>query len=187
MSEIGSNFYNEYQTKEGKRFTIEQPTSEHADELINYSKKIFSSTDQVLTTPEEYSMTVDNEIEWIKILNNNPNSLLLIAKLNSAIIGFLFFISNSKKKASHTGEFGVSVHPDHQGQGVGKRLIETLLQWARKNSQIEKVVLQVFATNKKAIELYKKIGFIEEGRHIKAIKQPDGTYVDIVQMFIETH
>jgi RimJ/RimL family protein N-acetyltransferase len=44
--------------------------------------------------------------------------------------------------------------------------------------------LQVFATNENAIKLYKKLGFIEEGRHIKAIKQLDGEYVDIVQMYI---
>lgn len=30
------------------------------------------------------------------------------------------------------------------------------------------------------------MGFIEEGRHIKAIKQPDGKYVDTLQMYIET-
>ena len=80
----------------------------------------------------------------------------------------------------------MSVHPNYQGLGIGKQLIETLLDWARNNKQIEKVVLQVFATNGRAIDLYRTMGFVEEGRHIKAIKQPDGTYVDVIQMFIET-
>lgn len=177
---------NEFLTKDGRRFIIEQPTVEDAEEVIQYSREIFSSTDQVLTTPEEYTITVENEIEWIKNINGNPNSLLLIAKLNNEIIGFLFFIHNSKKKTSHTGEFGVNVHPNYRGLGIGKELIKILLKWARQNVQIEKVILQVFATNKNAIELYRKLGFIEEGRHIKAIKQLDGTYVDIIQMFIET-
>jgi RimJ/RimL family protein N-acetyltransferase len=175
---------NEYYTIDGKRFAIEQPSVENAEEIIEYSKNIFSSTDQVLTIPEEYTITVEDEIEWIKNINNNPNSLLLIAKLNNKIIVFLFFIHNSKKKTSHTGEFGVNVHPEYQGTGVGHKLVETLLKWARQNEQIEKVVLQVFATNENAIKLYKKLGFIEEGRHIKAIKQLDGEYVDIVQMYI---
>jgi len=177
---------NEYSTKDGRRFIIERPTVENAGEIIQYSRKIFSSTDQVLTTPDEYRITIENEIEWIKNINDNPNSLLLIAKLNNNIIGFLFFIQNSKKKTSHTGEFGVNVHPNYQRLGVGQHLTEAMLRWARKNKQIEKIILQVFATNKKAIELYRKIGFIEEGRHIKAVRQLDGTYVDILQMFIET-
>jgi RimJ/RimL family protein N-acetyltransferase len=175
---------NEYYTKDGKGFVIEQPTVENAEEIIQYSRKIFSSTDQVLTIPEEYTITVEGEIEWIKNINDNPNSLLLIAKLNNNIIGFLFFIHNSKKKTSHTGEFGVNVHPEYQGIGIGQQLVETLLKWSKQHVQIEKVYLQVFATNYNAIKLYKKLGFIEEGRHIKAIKQMDGAYVDIIQMYI---
>jgi RimJ/RimL family protein N-acetyltransferase len=177
---------NEYYTKDGKGFVIEQPTVENAEEIIQYSRKIFSSTDQVLTIPEEYTITVEGEMKWIKNINNNPNSLLLIATLNNNIIGFLFFIHNSKKKTSHTGEFGVNVHPEYQGIGIGQQLVETLLKWAKQNEQIEKVYLQVFATNFNAIKLYKKLGFIEEGRHIKAIKQFDGEYIDIIQMYIET-
>lgn len=175
-----------YITKDGREFTIRKPSADNAEEIINYSKLLFSSTDQVLTIPEEYTITVEGEMEWIKNINNNPNSLLLIAKLNYKIIGFLFFIHNSKKKIAHTGEFGVNVHPEYQGKGVGHKLVETLLKWARQNEQIEKVVLQVFATNENAIKLYKKLGFIEEGLHIKAIKQLDGQYVDIIQMYIET-
>lgn len=173
-----------YITKDGREFTIRKPSADNAEEIINYSKLLFSSTDQVLTIPEEYTITVEGEMEWIKNINNNPNSLLLIAKLNTKIIGFLFFIHNQKKKTSHTGEFGVNVHPEYRGIGVGQQLVETLLKWAKQNEQIEKVYLQVFVTNNNAIKLYEKLGFIEEGRHIKAIKQLNGEYIDIIQMYI---
>lgn len=174
-------------TKDGRQFTIRKPTTDHAEDIITYSKLLFASTNQVLTLPEEYTITVDNEKKWIDDLNNNPNALLLISEMNNSIVGFLFFIPNSKKKISHTGEFGVNVHPSYQGQRIGQFLIETLVKWARQHAQIEKVFLQVFATNYNAIKLYKKLGFIEEGRHIKAIKQSDGKYVDIIQMYIETN
>jgi RimJ/RimL family protein N-acetyltransferase len=175
-----------YLTKDGREFTIRQPTTDNAEEIINYSKTLFASTDQVLTILEEYTITVENEIKWIENLNDNPNSLLLIAEMDNSVIGLLFFIPNTKKKILHTGEFGVSVHPVNQGQRIGRLLVETLLEWSKQNVQIEKVFLQVFATNANAIKLYKTLGFIEEGRHIKAIKQLDGTYVDIIQMYIET-
>jgi len=173
-------------TKDGRQFTIQKPTAVNAEEIIQFSKLLFASTDQVLTTLDEYTITVENEMKWIDNLNDAPNSLLLIAEMNNSIIGFLFFIANSKRKISHTGEFGVSVHSKYQGLGIGKILIEALLKWASQNAQIEKVYLQVFATNHNAIKLYKKLGFIEEGRHHKAIKQLDGQYVDIIQMYIET-
>lgn len=176
----------EYITKDQRTYTIEPPSTEDAAELIGYSKLIFASTDQVLNTVDEYTMTVDREIEWINNLNNGTNSLVLIARLDKTIVGLLFFMPNSKRKNAHTGEFGVNVHPDFQGLGIGEHLVNRLLQWARQNEQIEKVILQVFATNSKAVGLYKKMGFIEEGRHKKAIKQIDGAYVDILQMYIET-
>jgi RimJ/RimL family protein N-acetyltransferase len=93
---------------------------------------------------------------------------------------------NTKKKNSHTGEFGVSVHPNMQRQGIGKLLIESLLAWAKENVRIEKVYLNVFATNTHAVKLYERLGFREEGRHIKAVKQLNGEYVDVLQMYTLT-
>jgi RimJ/RimL family protein N-acetyltransferase len=173
-------------TKDQRTFTIRKPNENDAANIIAYSKILFSSTDQVLTTPEEYTITVENEKIWIDNLNTNSNSHLLIAELDRQIVGLLFFMPNTKIKNAHTGEFGVSVHPNFQGIGIGRVLIETLLDWAKRNVNIEKVYLNVFATNKHAIKLYEDLGFVEEGRHIKAIKQVTGEYVDTIQMYIET-
>ena len=109
-----------------------------------------------------------------------------MADIDDLIVGTLFFIANAKRKNSHTGEFGVSVHPQFQGIGIGRHLINTLLNWAKSNRPIEKVYLSVFSTNLVAIELYRDLGFIEEGRHIKAVKQLNGEYIDVLQMYVET-
>jgi RimJ/RimL family protein N-acetyltransferase len=177
---------NKYMTKDGREFTLRKPTMDDAGEIIRYSRLSFASSDQLLTTPEEYTISVEDEKKWIKSHNDNPNALLLIASLGGQIIGFLFFAAHSKIKAAHTGEFGINVHPEYQGVGIGQSMVAYLLHWARQNKNIEKVWLQVFATNTAAISLYKKLGFTEEGRHIRAIKQPNGAYVDIVQMYILT-
>ena len=158
---------NEYLTKDDRKFSIKKPTAVNAEEIIKYSKLLFASTDQILTTLEEYTITVENEKKWIQNLNDDPNSLLLIAEMNNSIIGFLFFIPNSKRKISHTGEFGVSVHSKYQSLGIGQLLVEVLLKWARQNVQIEKVYLQVFATNQNAIKLYEKLVLLKKEDTIK--------------------
>lgn len=175
-----------YTTKDGREFTIQKPTVDDAPEIIRYSKFSFESSDQLLTTPGEYTISIEEERKWIKKHNDNPNALLLIASTEDSIIGLLFFEALSKIKASHTGEFGINVHPEYQGMGIGQALIGYLLQWARQHEKIEKVWLQVFATNTPAINLYKKMGFKEEGRHIRAIRQRNGEYVDLIQMYILT-
>src|SRR4051794_8322949 len=108
-----------YTTRNGRNILIRRPTEEDAEGIINYSKLLFSSTDQVLTLLEEYTITVENEKKWINNFQQDPNAIVLVAEFNSEIIGLLFFIPNQKKKSSHTGEFGVSVHPSFQGIGIG--------------------------------------------------------------------
>ena len=175
-----------YITKDNRKFIIRRPVENDAADIIAYSKILFASTDQVLTTLEEYAITVENEKIWISNFNQNPNALVLIAELNKQVVGLLFFVPNTKKKNSHAGEFGVSIHPDYQALGIGRRLIEELIEWAKENNTIEKVFLNVFHTNQNAIKLYKDLGFIQEGWHVKAIKQLNGEYVDVIQMYVET-
>ena len=67
-------------------------------------------------------------------------------------------------------------------QGVGTALLATLLEWATANPLIEKVCLDVNATNSNAIRVYKKLGFVEEGLRSKDIKRGPGRYVDTVTM-----
>ncbi len=67
--------------------------------------------------------------------------------------------------------------------GIGKELIEALLDWAEANPLIEKVSLGVFSTNHRAISLYKRLGFIEEGRKIKEFKMSENEYVDDIIMY----
>jgi len=175
-----------YITKDNQKFSIRIPNETDAANIISYAKEMFASTDQVLTTLEEYTISVEEEKAWINNHLNDPNSILLIAELDNKVIGLLDFSAKSKKKIAHIGELGISVHPSYQGIGIGQKITESFLEWAIKNDQVEKVFLNVFATNERAINLYKKLGFVEEGRHIKAIKQLNGEYVDLIQMYIET-
>lgn len=174
-----------HHTKDGKPFSIRQPNADDAEAIIAYAKLMFASTDQVLTMPEEYNITVEQERSWVTRPQHEASTLILIAELNGQIIGLLDFSAKPKKKLRHSGEFGVSVHPDYRGLGIAKVLIQTLLMWAKRNPQIEKVLLNVFASNVNAISLYKTLGFLEEGRQLRAIKQLSGEYIDLVQMYID--
>lgn len=173
-----------YLAKNGKAFTIRQPTENSAGNIINYLKVLVASTDQVFSTLQDLNIGIAGGRSFINDANRNPNMLILIAEIDYQIVGYLEFNAKSKTKISHTGSFIVNVHPDFQKIGIGSALIETLLSWAHQNSTIEKVGLKVIETNEVAIRIFKKLGFIEEGRHIKAIKQPSGEYADILQMYL---
>ena len=67
--------------------------------------------------------------------------------------------------------------------GIGRKLIEHLIKWAQER-ELMRIELNVFANNYPAIELYKKMGFKEDGRREKAVKLYDNKFCDLIHMFM---
>ena len=62
-------------------------------------------------------------------------------------------------------------------------MLQILIDWGKSNPTIEKLSLSVLATNCRAIKLYRRFGFVEEGRRINEVKLGPGQYVDDVLMY----
>ena len=96
-------------------------------------------------------------------LSKNPAAHLMVADLDEdgqqAVIGFIgcWIIADEVHIST------LAVHPDHRRQGVGERLLLEMLDWAI-NKAIEMASLEVRESNRAAIGLYQKHGFIIEGR-----------------------
>ena len=56
------------------------------------------------------------------------------------------------------GLYEVLVHPEHRGQGLGRQLVQGLLQWAAQQGATH-TDLQVAAANSRARQLYESLGF----------------------------
>jgi len=69
------------------------------------------------------------------------------------------------------------VHKAYQGMGIGKKLMETLLDMADNWLMLVRVELTVYTDNEKAIGLYQKMGFVSEGVKRKAAIR-SGQYAD---------
>ena len=57
----------------------------------------------------------------------------------------------------------IEIHPDHQGHGIGTRLISALIDEATQNGQ--DLVLDVLTVNQRAQALYQRLGMKEVARH----------------------
>jgi RimJ/RimL family protein N-acetyltransferase len=67
------------------------------------------------------------------------------------------------EKSRHVRVLGMLVVDGYRGMGVGTKLMEHALRWARARKDVEKVTLGVFSNNKGAYRLYEKFGFVVEG------------------------
>jgi ribosomal protein S18 acetylase RimI-like enzyme len=79
------------------------------------------------------------------------------------------------------GEIGMLVDRDWRGRGVGSALMRAAIGLAREQG-LHKLSLEVFAHNTGAIALYRKCGFVEEGRRIRQYRRASGELWDSIVM-----
>ncbi len=169
-------------SKTGIDITLCSPQPGQGAELLSAMKIVMTESKHLLTAPEEFLYTVEHEEAFIKSCLEHPNKIIIIPIVNQKIVGMLDFNVSSRKRIEHHGQLGMSLLPDFQGQGIGQMMLDTLIEWASQNSKIECVRLRVFAKNLPAISLYKKCGFVEEGREIKGVKFKENSYDDVIMM-----
>ncbi|KAF0818069.1 MULTISPECIES: GNAT family N-acetyltransferase [unclassified Cytobacillus] len=150
--------------------------------ILKHCRQAFGESDFLLTEPEEFTMTIQEEEIWIE-KSLQSGDLILIAEIDQEVVGMLNFRRSKSKKVNHLGYFGISIQKRHCNQGLGSKMMKLFLQWAEGEPGLEKICLEVFAFNERAIRLYKRFGFEEEGRKIKHIKRKDGTYADELLMY----
>ncbi len=101
----------------------------------------------------------------------------LVAVTDADIIGSLHVDSSR----FGFGEIGMMVARDWLGRGVGGALMSAAIDWARDRG-LHKLSLSVFPHNTAAIRLYRKLGFVEEGRRLKNCRRADGELWDSIEM-----
>jgi RimJ/RimL family protein N-acetyltransferase len=101
----------------------------------------------------------------------------LVAVAQAEIIGSL----HVDRSRFGFGEIGMAVARDWRGHGVGSALLAASVEWAREN-QLHKLSLSVFPHNERGIALYRRFGFVEEGRRVKQIRRSSGELWDTIEM-----
>jgi len=79
------------------------------------------------------------------------------------------------------GDLAMLVDRDWRGRGAGSALVRAAIDWARAQG-LHKLCLDVFARNEAAIALYRKSGFVEEGRRPKQYRRASGELWDSIVM-----
>jgi RimJ/RimL family protein N-acetyltransferase len=172
-----------HELKTGDTVIIRSACTDDASALLAHVRAVIAENVHGVTTPEEFDVTEKEERDWIRRHVDGPANALLIAEMSGHIIGMLAVESGERKRLAHRAILHMSVSHEWRGRGVGTALLETAVEWAKKHPAIEKLCLAVIATNSRAIALYRKLGFIEEGRRLREIKVGPGQYEDDISMY----
>ncbi|MGA4719864.1 GNAT family N-acetyltransferase [Fictibacillus nanhaiensis] len=157
--------------------------AEDAEAILQIHRDVISEHDYFIALPNEFNKTIEDHQEWIQSILKHERETMLVAEYENNVVGWIVFRSQERMRMHHIGSFAIMLRKEFRNKGIGKLLIHELLSWAEKHPVIEKVTLGTFSTNTRAIELYKKLGFIEEGRKVREFKFSNDEYVDDVLMY----
>jgi RimJ/RimL family protein N-acetyltransferase len=155
-----------------------------AETIIDIRKEIILSettTKFFVSSPNELPSNVNEEREKIQ-RSCEKNNLYIVFQVDGKVVGFLDFNRYEHERLKHAGSMGMGIREEYTNQGIGTKLIEFLINWAKKQKNLEKICLGVVSVNDRAIKVYKRIGFVEEGRQRNQIKYEDGSYGDDILM-----
>ncbi|WP_283699566.1 GNAT family N-acetyltransferase [Clostridium perfringens] len=124
----------------------------------------------------------DEEEELIKekIINRSKNQYWYVAEENGKVIGLGILMNHGNLRKKHVGVITLMVNSDYQNKGIGSLLMDKLINLSE-SLNIIRLELCVFRDNYKAINLYKKFGFKEEGIKVKSALK-NGEYIDEIMM-----
>lgn len=148
----------------GAPVTIRHARVEDAPALLAYLRVVGGESPYLTFGEEGPPLTEEEERAFLTRVDTSDNAIVLIAEWSGQIVGSLTFSGGNRPRLRHIGEFGISVARVCQGFGVGRRLIELLIDWAVRGGVVRKINLLVRSDNTRAVALYESFGFVIEGR-----------------------
>ena len=132
--------------------------------------------------PEAFGSTFDREsaqpLSWFR--ERLGSSQVFGAFRDTELLGIAGLAIHNGEKEAHKGLlWGMYVRPDARNVGIGRRLVEAVIETARQ--RVELIQLSVVVGNEPARQLYARLGFVEYGIEKDSLKY-NGKYCDEILM-----
>ena len=132
-----------------------------------------------IATLETTPRTPGSVHAWLT--ERGPRHPAIVAEANGEVIGWASLNRfNPRAVYDHVADFSVYVERTWRGKGVGRRLLERLVDLAR-DAGYHKMVLAAMAHNAAGVALYSRVGFTRVGIY-REQGMLDGQWVDVVIM-----
>lgn len=160
--------------REHRTWTIRATCSEDAFKVSDCIALVARERQFLATTAGFTPLETRDYLKFIQ----KKGGVHFIALDDDVIIGWCDITPGIFETSSHVGRLGIGILPEHRGKGLGKSLLFQTLEAAFMRS-IERIELEVLSSNQRAIRLYRRAGFREEGRKRKA-RKIDNRFDDVL-------
>lgn len=155
----------QFNLEDGREVAIRYPSLGNLVQMTRYINTL--SKEQTFITFQGNEISLKDERKHLKNMLDKINKGLtvqLLAFQNSQLVG-ITNIKMYEHALKHEGVFGITIAKEFRGVGLGKKIMELVIDEAiKKLPQLKVITLGVFSDNPLAQNLYKSFGFKEYGR-----------------------
>ncbi len=149
--------------RDGRVALVREAVPDDALGLLRYLDEVAAETDFLSMGRGELNWPEEKERRFIEDHRQADNKLLIVAEIGDNLAGLLGFTGDDRRRLRHTGEFGITVSRAYWGLGLGTALIQRMIAWAQASRVVRKINMRVRADNERALGLYRRMGFVQEG------------------------
>lgn len=164
--------------KNGMECILRPVSKGDAEQMIDYLRTASGETPFLLRNADEVNFTIESEEKLLENKRQAVREIMMVAEVNGEIAGNCGIVTHGDlRRVYHRCGFAIALKKEFWNQGIGTSMINYALELA-KEMGYEQAELEVVEGNDRAKHLYKKVGFVEQGKNYRALKYDDGTYRD---------
>lgn len=166
-----------------KNITIRKASVEDAQAIINYLDQIGKESDNLTFGEEGIGYTLEDEEKMIQGFEENLNSTMYIAIDSNQVVSVGNLSASKRERTKHVSVLGISVLKSHWNMGIGKKMMNSLIEFAKQAPDTKAIHLEVRSDNLVAIHLYESVGF-KKNSTIPEMMHIQDNYYDIDLMIL---
>jgi ribosomal protein S18 acetylase RimI-like enzyme len=175
-------YYKTIKLKDGRTCILRNCTAEDGRAVLDVFDLTHRQTDWMLTYPDEMSFTVEQEAKFLQDRADSPDEIEILAEIDGRVAGTAgISCIGRQEKLKHRAGFGIGIDREYWGLCIGRALTEACIECAEKAGYAQ-LELDVTSENERAVELYKKAGFVEFGRNPKGFRSRESGWQELILM-----
>ncbi len=160
---------------------IRSAEADDAERLAELKRAVVCEGPWTLAQEDELTATVEDYAKSVEQYLEDDGSIYLVVARDGLVLGTVRIEGGCFRRTMHGAELhSLWVDAAYRRLGVADALLEAVLDWAHASERLEKIFALAFSTTTPVLALYRKHGFIEEGRGLRDMKFEDGSYADTV-------
>lgn len=160
--------------QDGRDAVFRSPEIADAAMLLRYLKQTAADTPFLLRTPEECTMTLEEEEQYLEKALLRDDKVMILCEVDGVLAGNCQLERKNKTRTRHRAMLGIALLKEFWGLGIGTEMFRELIRMGEEMG-LHQLELEVIEGNDRALRLYHKMGFRITGEKPDAVCLGDGT------------